>query len=60
MRGSDLTLGWQRKTKCNMKKKEDLSPVLQKILDMPKYGRLTDDDVEKARCTYYKEKYELE
>lgn len=43
-----------------MKKKEDLSPVLQKILDMPKYGRLTDDDVEKARCTYYKEKYELE
>lgn len=51
---------FSRITKCNMKNKEELTPVLQKILDMPKYGQLTDEDVEKARYTYFKEKYDVD
>ena len=45
--------------KYEMKKPEELSPVLQKILAMPKTGQLTDSDIEKAREAYYKEKYQL-
>lgn len=45
--------------KYKMKKTEELSPVLQKILAMPKTKQLTDNDIESAREAYYKEKYEL-
>lgn len=42
-----------------MKTTEELSPVLQQILNMPRTGQLSDADIDKARAAYYKEKYEL-
>lgn len=50
-----------RKKKYKMKKIEELSPVLQGILNMPRTGQIDADDVNgtQARDEYYKEKYDL-
>ena len=44
-----------------MKKKEELSPVLQNILNMEATGELPADDFngDKARMEHYKEKFQL-
>lgn len=49
------------KKEYTMKKNEELSPVLQDILNMPRFGTISGEDVngDKAREEYYREKYDL-
>ena len=50
-----------RKKKYQMKAVEELSPVLQSILNMPRTGQVDANDIngDKARLEYYTDKYEL-
>ena len=47
--------------KYKMKKIEELSPILQGILNMPRTDQIDSDDINgtQAREEYYKEKYDL-
>ena len=47
--------------KYKMKKIEELSPILQGILNMPRTDQIDADDINgtHARDEYYKEKYDL-
>lgn len=52
----------KKKTKYKMKKVEELSPLLQNILNMPRTGQIDGNDINGtiAREEYYKEKDSLQ